>query len=242
VVARVNGEEITKRDLLVELHAIGAPADMDVKAVQRDFLDQIINRKLLVAEARRRHLDLTPDYLAALRRNRELLLSSRLTDKLDHKPAPISQREIRRFIAENPEAFADREILEVERVELAASPLAAKIVGGASSLNEAIRRLAQARLTFQRVSLEVDMGIMKQNVGGELRASPKEIYISSADGVMRLDEVQARRSAPIIGSNQERIAREYLKKKDPHEFIGLLVTDLRARSRIEYQPAFKPPL
>ncbi|MDD1453122.1 hypothetical protein NHF48_022910 [Sphingomonas sp. H160509] len=58
--ARIDGMEVTRRDILIELMASGAPADVDTQTVQPALLDRIIVRKLLAEEARRQSVDRSP--------------------------------------------------------------------------------------------------------------------------------------------------------------------------------------
>lgn len=99
VVARVNGVEITRRDILIELVARGAPADVDTRKIQPELLDQIIVRKLLAAEARRRLIDRSPEFVGEERRDRELLLGKHLLQRMVGTLPPPTQKAVARYVA-----------------------------------------------------------------------------------------------------------------------------------------------
>ena len=74
VIARLDGSDITRRDLLVELQATAGGLDADLATAEPALLRRVADRRLLAAEARRRRIDRSPEYLGLERRAREELL------------------------------------------------------------------------------------------------------------------------------------------------------------------------
>lgn len=91
VVARVDGIEITRRDVLIELLASGAPADVDTRTAEPEMIDRVIIRKLLAKEAEKQFIDRSPEFVGAVRRNREILLGESLLQRMAAQiPSPSS--------------------------------------------------------------------------------------------------------------------------------------------------------
>jgi hypothetical protein len=101
VVARVNGIEITRRDVLIELLASGAPADVDTRTVQPELVDRIIIRKLLAKEAERQLIDRSPEFVGAVRRNREILLGETLLQRMAARMPSPSPDAVRRLLKQD---------------------------------------------------------------------------------------------------------------------------------------------
>jgi hypothetical protein len=87
------------------------------------ILDRLVARKLLVHEAERRKLQQTPEYLAAVRRQRDLILSSLLRQDIEASIPGPSATEASDYIDTHPWQFARRFASLVEPVSSARSGL-----------------------------------------------------------------------------------------------------------------------
>lgn len=113
VLAVVNGEDVTQRDLAAEA-AVRADQVPGVVA-------ELIDRRLLAEAARAQGIEQTPEYLAAMRRAREQLLVQGLGRQLAAKiPAP-RPADIAAYIAGRPHAFAERAVVALDRADTTAS-------------------------------------------------------------------------------------------------------------------------
>lgn len=105
VVARVDGVEITRRELAFELEADPQWRGLGGIAAQRGALAALVERKLLAAAAQRAQVDRDPDFLLARRRMGEQLLAARLADRLADETAVPDEAALDRFIGANPALF-----------------------------------------------------------------------------------------------------------------------------------------
>lgn len=119
VLARVNGEEVTRNDVLVELNALGVPDALPVREAQKAALERIIERKLLVQAARGALVDRSPAYLAKMRRERDILLADSFIDQAAGEVAPAPGR-IAAFIARNPHMFSERRMVVIDHIRVSA--------------------------------------------------------------------------------------------------------------------------
>ncbi len=97
VLASVAGDDVTKRDLAVEAALTHVPPGQTT-------LNAIVDRKLLVRLAKRNRLDLTPDYLDAVRRFREATLATLAVQQATASQPPPGDAAVmayaaRRFVA-----------------------------------------------------------------------------------------------------------------------------------------------
>jgi hypothetical protein len=103
VVARVDGRDITDTELAAEARVSPAP--------RAALLDRLIDRALMAEVAHRRGADLSPIYLADLRRARDVLAVDALRRQIaSHVPIP-GESAARAFVAAHPWAYADRALV-----------------------------------------------------------------------------------------------------------------------------------
>lgn len=107
VLASVGGDEITKRDLAVEATLTRLPPGPAT-------LNAIVDRKLLLRRAKREHLDLTPDYLAAMRRFREATLATLAVQQAVGTLALPDDAAVRAFAHAHDWRFAGRRLVKVD--------------------------------------------------------------------------------------------------------------------------------
>lgn len=100
VLARVDGREITDSELAAEARAEPAPRDV--------LLDRVIDRALIAEAARRREAQLSPTYLADLRRARDVLLADALRRQIAARIPDPDPARVRAFVAAHPWAYGRR--------------------------------------------------------------------------------------------------------------------------------------
>lgn len=241
VVARVDGEEITRRDLQVELQSSGAPVDVDLESVQAGLLDQVITRKLLAAEARRTGVDRTATYLAAMRRDREVLL----VDALERRAYAISRvptkADIERFLAENGKAFDLRRTIVVDRIEAAAPDVALSRIEAAASNDEVADLLKAHGQSIRRMQVALDTLEAPAAVIAALEARPPgRPGASYSDGVLRSDAVVSVQPMPVPAEDRAPLAKAMMQRGQVDVWMARDIKRLRAEARIDYQKGFDP--
>ncbi|RKZ34233.1 hypothetical protein DRQ19_01425 [bacterium] len=130
VVATVNGEEITKDDVLYEVSLY--PLDRKEWAFSEEglsqILDNIIERKLLVKEARVLSLDTVDAVKRDIARAREdILIKHLLSPKVQAALAGISEDKLRAYYDENDTLFIEPEKVHVHYIVTDSLELAKEI-------------------------------------------------------------------------------------------------------------------
>ena len=100
VLASVAGDDVTKRDLAVEAALTHVPPGQTT-------VNAIVDRKLLVRLAKRHRLDLTPDYLDAVRRFREATLATLAVQQATAALPPPADAAVRAYAARRLVAVDD---------------------------------------------------------------------------------------------------------------------------------------
>src|SRR5215469_14989534 len=134
VVATVNGQEITVRELNAELSQVNVTDPKLRKAAEQYALRAIIARKILAQTARAQGLDKTPEFAIQRDRATEALLAQALAAKVAASvPAPTPE-EAQNLITAHPNSFAERKIFTVDQIRTA-GPLDQAVVAALKPLN-----------------------------------------------------------------------------------------------------------
>ncbi len=104
VVARVDGSEVTRRELMAELQA-GQESDV---AQQAAALDRVIDRKLLVAAAKDALVDRTPTVQIAQRHAAEAVLAQAYLAQVDAGVNVPDDGSVARYRADHPWRYGQR--------------------------------------------------------------------------------------------------------------------------------------
>jgi peptidyl-prolyl cis-trans isomerase C len=241
VIATVNGDDITRRDLAAELQANKAPATIDIKAVQPVVTEQIVNRKLLVEEAKRQGLDKTPDYLAAEQRSQELILAQQLVSKWASQITQPSDADLQGFIDSNPQMFANRKVFALDQLRTSASGIDPKQLEPLKTMDQVIAFLQSKSHQFKRGHASLDSVTIPKAAFDQLTALPPGMpFINIANGELIASVITGAEDNPVTGPDQNALAKAAMQQ----QAIGKSVTDqvksLKAAAKIDYQPGYAP--
>lgn len=240
VVARVDGEEITRRDLLLELQASGLAPGVDVDRYRKALLEAVVARKLLAQAARQDGIDTTPEYLAAIRRDREQRLVQFLGDRDTTRLPPPTPDAIRAHAARRDSAYAARQLLTVEQLRVAdtgaerAIDLRGPIDAVAARMDADGRRYRRDRVAEDSLALApARQAALAATAGGTALRTDQP-------GEVILEQLVAVRPATIAPALRPAVARDELERNARADMEARRTARLRARARIEYQPGYAP--
>jgi EpsD family peptidyl-prolyl cis-trans isomerase len=240
VIAVVNGEEVTRRELMGEWQASGAQSDARPEAVAPLLLESLVDRKLLAEEARRLEIQQTPDYLMNERRLRERLLVDGLRTRLAQDWLPPTKEEIASFIAANPQMFGGRKLLIVDRISVSNPPdpgqLPSSTFRGNSELAEELR---SRNIGFSRELAVMDTLSMSREEA-EKRERRTARLEQQDDRSFTSDTIRAVLDAPKPQEEWPEIARAELIKWGQAHAVEALLHSLRSKARVQYQSGFGP--
>lgn len=243
-VAVVNGEEITSSELNDALSNDKVAAGASTKEIRAAELQKLIDRKLIVQQARSDGLDKTPEFVNQQRRMTEdLLLNLLIGKRLSTSQVP-SANEIASYETTHPQMFAGREIWTLDQIAYPLpkdAALSAKLVA-AKTLPEIAQILTSSGVQFTRGSRKVDTAVFPNEVYAQVtRVAPGEPFIAGGTDQAVANVISAREPAPLSGDQARSLALNGMRKDDATKIIQDRVKDLRGKAKIEYQPGFEPP-
>ena len=235
VIALVGDDDLTRRDVAAELRTPGSPAHDPAGAVAL-----LIDRKLLVQEARQRRLDRSPEYLAAMRRHREVLLAAMLVGNLAADLAPVLPAEAADYVQRHPWMFARREHVRLDEIVVASGAVGISF-SDAMTMDRIAAMLQLAGRRFERSIRMVDIAMLPEKEARRiLAARVRAPMLLQASGPARIGAVVERRPAPVTGRQATVMAMAALRAERAARVVQERIEAQRGRTRIAYQQGFGP--
>jgi EpsD family peptidyl-prolyl cis-trans isomerase len=240
VIAVVNGEEVTLSELNEEARARGVTIGDD-STHRQSLVAELIDRKLLAQRAIGERLDQTPEHVLARRRADELTLVQQLVSNATQSGAAPSAAQVRAAIAANPQAFARRALLTVERLSFASlGPAQAAGLGGMSSADALAAALTRRGIPFAR-SLETwDSANLDAGLAARLQAADGQMVLIDQAGTTSAVAVLSVAPRPVPPEQMQAVATQWLARRSAEARSRQLLQDARRTAEIRYQRDFAP--
>lgn len=243
-VAIVNNEEITASELNAAVTSNANLAGGDTKRLRAAALQDLVNRKLLVQQARSDGLDKSPEYLNRLRRTTDdLLINMLVSRRLNTSQIPSAQ-EIGTFEASRPEMFASREIWTLNQIiyPLPKDPAVNAKLSAAKTFDELGQTLTSSGIQFTRDTKKIDTAVFPHAIYAQIAGLPPgEPFIAPGPDKAVANVITARDPAPTTADQARAIALSAMRRDQVTKIIQDRLAGLRASAKIEYQPGFAPP-
>ena len=202
VLASVNGQEITMRDLHAELNGVAPSDPRQLKAVEQQALQIMINRKLLAKAAEAEKLEKTPDFALKKQRAIETLMAQTLQDSLVASVPTPTNEEVVAFMAAHPDIFAQRKIFTVEQIQ-ARGPMSQATLQSFTplkTLDEVEATLVRNNVSLLRGKVTLDaVGLDPRLVDMLVKLKPDDVYIIPQGAAVQFGEIRDTKVQPFQG-------------------------------------------
>jgi peptidyl-prolyl cis-trans isomerase C len=236
-VAVVNNEEITAAELNEAIAREGSAAGA------APVLQKLVNRKLLVQQAREEGMDKSPEFLSQQRRAiDDLLINMLISKRLNTSSLPTAE-EIARFQASRPGMFQKREAWTLSQIiyPLPKDQALVQKLNAAKTLDDFARILGEAGVQFTRDTKKIDTAIIPHNMYQQIAPlRPGEPFIVPGPDRAVANVVTARTPAPLTPDQARALAINGIRREQADRTVDERVKSLRAKAKIEYQPGFGP--
>ncbi len=237
----VNGTEVTLAEFNEEARSRGLAVARD-SGLRDALLKELVERKLLVEQARAQKLDETPQYLLASRRLTEIALAQQLVADTAAEGHTISEEDVRRFIADTPQAFERRTSITIDEI-VSAKPMppnVSRALKEAGSVEAMEALLARAAIQARRVKVTVDSATLIGTSAALLSAlSPGQTF--ALDDGSLAGQVVAVLPQPVPPEQRATLAREVLSRRSQEQALAALLASVKPGARIQYKRGFAPP-
>lgn len=242
-VAVVNGEEITLPELNFALSQAKVPEKADKKAIQSQLLQQLVDRRLLVEQARSEGIDKSPDYLNRQRQAEDQLLITMLAARRLNTAQLPSDREVQAYIASHPGIFANRETWNLDQVQYLTpkDPSILAEIQKTHSIDQIIAVLQSHKIEGHRQKNRLDTAIVPADLYSKLGTLPPgEPFVIPVGDRSVASAVASKEPNPLAGDQAKPAAVALMRKQQTAKSLEGLLKSLRNSAKIEYQPGFAP--
>jgi EpsD family peptidyl-prolyl cis-trans isomerase len=244
VVARVDGKEITMLEMRSELTRLKITDLRAQKTAQTAVVSELVNRRILANAARKQGLDKSPEFAVQKQQVEDNLLITALEKKLvDAIPAPTPD-EAQRYIAANPNLFADRRVFVVDQLRMTKpSPETLKELAPLHSLEDVEKVLTQNKVASQRLTSKIDALQLDPRLLSSILALPDhEVFIIPNGDAVIANQIKSVTVEPFTGDAAVTFATKALtaqRKSDAvtKQFQSLIKADSQ---NVAYNKAYQP--
>jgi len=245
VVASVDGQEVTQREVSAELNGFSSPDENATKKAQQSAVQAILNRKLLAKAAKDAGLEKSADYQLMRARTDELTLAQAYEQQVASKLPRPTQDEIRQYMAQHPNTFAQRKIYVVDRIDIPATT-SRKVLDAIKplhSMDDIEQVLLNASIDYVRAPGAIDARSTPPAIIDQIAKMPAgEPFVIPGSGSVTISQVKETRTVPFSGPAAEDFAQRALMSDRASKAIEKRLADLRkSAGDVKYQSGYGPP-
>lgn len=246
VVATVDGQEVTLRELNAELSGANFADPKQRKAAEQQALQSIVNRMLLAKAAHSQGLDKGPDFAVRRQKALDLLLAQTLQESFVAAVPPTTRDEAQRFIANRPDIFGDRKILEIDQIQAQGPIDDAKLkeLQPLDTMEQVVGWLQKYSIPFRRAPAQIDpISVDPKVFANILKLPPNAVFVVPSGNTLLINRVTNVRPAPVTGDAANNLATQYLSRQHTQEAVGRQMQAIIAKDsqKVVYNPAYAPP-
>lgn len=244
VVATIDGEEITAAELKMELGGVSSTDPATMRRLKTMALQNIVNRHILTAEAKKRGLDGTPTAEMVKQKATQLALVDLLQQKMRTAVPLPSKEEAQQFVSEHPASFSERRIFLVDQIVLGAAP--SDILAALEPIDtmEGVQALLSKRgVSYSKAVGVIDALSIDADAAEKIVALPAgAVFINRDGGPIRVNRIREVQTEPIASAASIQIAQEKLASlRTGAQLKAEVDTILKAgMDKVRYNAAYMP--
>lgn len=243
VVATVDGEEITARDLRAEMQGFSSADPKIMKAAQQQAVQQLIMRTVIAQKAEEMKLDKTPEFTMQVRRGEQGVLAQLYQRKIASAVAKPTRADAETYVESHPGSFANRRIMVVDQVIAPPNKIPPARYEPLNTLEEVKGLLDSSSVPYQDNVTVMDTLSVDPRLIAEIdKLPPGGVFVMPQRGVLVFSRISATRTAPLRGDMAVQYATNLLQQQRSQQTVSKQVEILRkgVESKIAYNDAYKP--
>jgi EpsD family peptidyl-prolyl cis-trans isomerase len=245
VVAVVDGEEVTLRELSTELRSVSIQDPALLKLAEQKALEAIVNRKIFANAAREQGIDENPDFRLTQRRAEELLLAQEVQRQITARTPRPTRDEAARYVAAHPNNFAQRKIYSVNQIQFSLTGKRDKLREFASlkTLDAVEGKLLAEGIEYQKGPGSIDSQTVPPEIANRIAAVPAgEVFLVPNGEAAVAVQITAARVAPLSGEPAVAHAQNLLFRQRVAKAMQQRAEELRkAAGPVSYKEGYGPP-
>ena len=238
--AIVDGAAITSADLAAEAQANGVALNAVDAAGRKALLARVVDRRVMVAAARKAGLIEDPTFQAVRARADEMMLAGAIAQRFAGPPPVIDDAAARQFMAAHPAMFADRQTLVIDGIAADISQIPAALLEKVDTMDDAVALLGSLQLPNKRAKQRLDSATLPPAIAKTLATLPQGKVVAFNRGAASIiATILERIPNPLSADEQLNAARNAAARQQADGRIERALSAMRAKTTISY-PAGKP--
>lgn len=241
---RVNGDDITILLLNNELQRAGIQADQ-LEDGRKQLLESLIDRQLIVTEARRNRIDRTPEVMQSIEHAKTQVIVQAYLQNIASKMPKPSRTEIHDYYQTHPAYFAKRKDFDLNQLIIPNehfSPELKSFIASSKSLDDTAAWMDSHDVQYERAHIIRSTADLPQVAVTKLLQLPKGKMFLASDGENKiLSAIAVIKERPVSPINAELQIERYLSSQKYKDAVNSEMAHLRSLAKIEYLNAPAPP-
>ncbi|WEK44109.1 MAG: hypothetical protein P0Y64_04580 [Candidatus Sphingomonas colombiensis] len=243
VAATVNGKEITASEVRLELGPLASDPRASERA-QPAALQSIVNRKILADAAVERGLDKTPAAAILLQKARDLALIQLLEQSVRANLPKVSPDEAAAYVRDNPQAFAQRQLVSVDQVLVGpVKPELVQQLGPLKTMEEITALLDKNNVPYRRSAAVIDPMTIPPEAAKQIAdLKINDVFILPNGGAVMVARIRERQSQPFSGAEANQIAAQILTNQRTQNIVREQFSQIikQGAAKVNINPQYKP--
>ena len=240
---RVNGRDITVLQLNNELQRVNVPPGKQ-EAASKELLESMIDRELLVDEARLNKIDRTPEVMQDIERSRMQIIAQAYLQSITSKVAKPTVAEINNYYQTHPELFGKRKEFVLTQLIIPDKNFSDELklfIDSAKAPEEVEAWMQKHGVQYiRRRAIRSSTDLPPEVVAKLLDLTKGQLFIVREGDNRVLNEISDIKDSPITEMNAAPLIEQFLTDKKIKEATVAELTNLRSRAKIEYLNASAP--
>lgn len=234
---KVNGEEITMLQVNDEL-GLADTAASNRKSTNKQLLDSLVDRQLLISEAINYKINRTPEVIRAIERAKSKIIEQTYLKQVVSKIPEPTMAEITDYFHAHPEYFSDRKHFDLQQLIFATRDVNEEFkttMDSAKSLDTITAWLEKHNIRYTQGQLSRSSTDLPEQMATKLGKMKKgQLFIYSDGESSLLNLITGIKDTPVTINVAAPQIKQYLIRKKSREAIDAEISRLRSLAKIEY--------
>lgn len=240
---RVNGVDITVLQLNTELQRVNVQAGKQ-EAANKELLESMIDRQLLVEEAMHSKIDRTPEVVQDIERAKSEIIAQAFLRSITSGVDKPSSAEISDYFQNHPELFSNRKEFVLTQLIIPNKNFSDELssfINAAKTPEDVAEWMQKHGVQYTRRQAIRSSTDLAPEVVTKLLGLPKgQLFIVSEGDDRVLNAIVDIKDSPINEVNATPLIEQFLTNEKRKSAVRLELANLRSMAKIEYLNASSP--
>lgn len=241
ILVKVNGAAITRRQLDVELMRASPAQEGDeaaTPALRKQALEALIDRAILLKEAKRNKVDRDPIVIQTIERYKVQAIVQAYVESQAGTTVKPSKKNVNEYFNNHPELFAHRKVIDIKQLSIASQDFSSAlktVMDARTSLDQIEEWLIARKVTYVKTTASYVSADLPPEVLSQLKTLGKNRLFVLKDGdrdlLSTLSNLVENPVPKVLANSQ---IERFLMNKKMQEVAATEIARLRPLAELDY--------